>query len=477
VDKRSSELKKGKKNRSNRATKIELKEDDVLEQDEMKDQLRDLAKISLQTGKKLTVTNLEEEYEVKSPEISPRGTELIREAEREITRKVSRSLFLMESIMAEINEETIVVSPSTPPNFDDKMNWRAIRRSILPSPELMSLKVKGGNHRGLLSPQEITLIAAEEEKEKNKKLKDLYINPNDPLTKYNIYNRSIGKGAVGEVFFATVKDTETKVAIKKLHIERRGRDRLPFILREIDIIATSAHPNIVGFHEAYEMEGELWVVMEYMSNGSLYDMVKLHNRGVKIEEVITSYCIREVLKAVQYLHSRKRIHRDIKVDNVLVNRTGEIKLADFGTAVQLTFQRLRRTTLAGTPYYMAPELIQRIPYNEKVDIWSIGITVVEMMHGKPPFYDLDPKEALDAIVLKGIDGIVDDKYSEIIKDFVNVHCLCPKPEDRSTATQLLNHPYISIACTQEQFVQYMLQSSVIFQLESTGTSGGGCTIL
>lgn len=329
----------------------------------------------------------------------------------------------------------------------------------------------------MLSPQELSIIANEEEKEKIRKLKELYINPNDPLLKYNIVNRSIGKGAVGEVFFATNTETDQKVAIKKLQIERRGRDRLPLILREIDIIATSGHPNIVSFHEAYQMEAELWVVMEYMSNGSLYDLVKLHNRGVKLEENIAAYCIREVTKAVQFLHSRKRIHRDIKVDNILVNHTGEVKLADFGTAVQLTFQRLRRTTLAGTPYYMAPELIQRIPYNEKVDIWSIGITVIELMNGKPPFYELDPKEALDAIVLRGVAGLTESKYSDSIKNFVNFHCLCPKPEERDSATQLLSHPFLLNSCSQETFSQFLLQSSVLYQLENTGTGGGGCTIL
>jgi len=225
------------------------------------------------------------------------------------------------------------------------------------------------------------------------------------------------------------------------------------------------------------MDGELWVVMEYMSNGSLYDLVKLHVRGIKMDEPISAYCIREVLKAVQFLHSRKRIHRDIKVDNILVNTTGEIKLADFGTAVQLTFQRLRRTTLAGTPYYMAPELIQRIPYNEKVDIWSVGITVVEMMNGKPPFYELDPREALDAIVMRGVNGLTDYRYSDLIKNFVNMHCLCAKPEDRATAKQLLEHPFLLCACTKENFTHFLLQSTVMFHLENTGTGGGGCTII
>jgi hypothetical protein len=429
--------------------------------------------------KRLTTINIEEEFEIRSPVMSPRGVEVLRQANTEMNgRRISRSSVLMDSIMEEISEETIVIDPtSDAQNYSDKMIWRAIRRSILPSPDLLSQKVKGGHHRGQLTPQEIALIAEDEEKERLRKLKDLYINPQDPLLKYNILNRSIGKGAVGEVFFATDKATDTKVAIKKLQIERRGRDRLPLILREIDIIATSSHENIVSFFEAYHMEGELWVVMEFMSNGSLYDLVKLNTRGVRIDEPIAAYCIREVVKAIEFLHFRKRIHRDIKVDNILVNRDGSVKLADFGTAVQLTFQRLRRTTLAGTPYYMAPELIQRIPYNEKVDIWSIGITVVELLNGKPPFYELDPREALDAIVLRGVKGLTEAKHTDLVKNFVNIHCLNSNPAERDTATQLLEHAFISTACTKEQFARFLLQSNALYQIEDTGTSTSGCTIL
>jgi len=107
----------------------------------------------------------------------------------------------------------------------------------------------------------------------------------------------------------------------------------------------------------------------------------------------------------------------------------------------------------------------------------VGITVVEMMNGKPPFYELDPREALDAIVLRGVNGLTDPRYSDFIKNFVNMNCLCTKPEDRATARQLLEHPFLLSACTKDQFSQFLYQSTVLFQLESTGTSSTGCTIL
>jgi len=212
--------------------------------------------------------------------------------------------------------------------------------------------------------------------------------------------------------------------------------------------------------------------MEYMSAGSLYDIVKLWIKGCRIDENNTAFCIQSVLLAVQFLHSRNRIHRDIKVDNILLTAEGDVKLADFGTAVQLTFQRLRRNTVAGTPYYMAPELIQKIPYREKVDIWSIGITVIELINGRPPFYDLNPREALNAIVVKGVRGLVSPHLSDSIKHFVNICCLCINPQDRLSATQLLTHPFMQKACSKEEFAKFIFQTYRTFNSPATG-----CNIL
>jgi len=249
--------------------------------------------------------------------------------------------------------------------------------------------------------------------------------------------------------------------------------------------------------ESFEVDQELWVVMEYMSCGSVFDIVKHYNQSpsFRMSEELCAYIIREILQGLDFLHKKKRIHRDIKVDNILLSKDGKVKLADFGTAVQLTFERLRRNTLAGTPYYMAPELIQRKPYGEKVDIWSIGISVVEIITGNPPYYSLDPHSALDAIVTHGVTGLDQDagsakKYSAEILDFVNCQCLCPSPELRASAEELLAHPYVYRAVTQDQFAKYLRSLSVQDQLDDVlGVNGGsssssyqgggdsGCTIL
>jgi len=295
------------------------------------------------------------------------------------------------------------------------------------------------------------------------------------------------RGVLEKFFFATTSDKSKQVAIKKLQLLRNGRDRLQFILREIDIIATSAHKNIVKYIESYEISSELWVIMEYMSAGSLYEIVKLYPRGIRLKESACAFIMYEVLQAVSFLHARKRIHRDIKVDNVLLSRHGAVKLADFGTAVQLTFQRLRRNTIAGTPYYMAPELISRADYGEKVDIWSVGISVVELMAGTPPINTLDPMKALEVITTKGIVGLKGKKYSEDICNFVNDRCLKIDPDVRASAGELLEHPWMTTRITEEEFAKVLNSMRINTDLTELAGIGGsdvngeadvsGCTIL
>uniref|UniRef100_A0A6B2LD03 Protein kinase domain-containing protein n=1 Tax=Arcella intermedia TaxID=1963864 RepID=A0A6B2LD03_9EUKA len=257
-----------------------------------------------------------------------------------------------------------------------------------------------------------------------------------------------------------------------MKILSKEKNRLNLIVREIDIIATSKHPNIVTYIESFNVKDELWVVMEFMDRGSLYDLVKLWNYGCVLTESQIAYCILNVLQAVQFLHSRNRIHRDIKVDNILLTTAGDVKLADFGTAVQLTFQRLRRNTVAGTPYYMAPELIQRLPYKHSVDIWSLGITIMELVNGKPPYYELEPREAVTAIVANGVRGLRSSHLSPEIKDFVNFQCLVNYPDNRASATQLLTHPFINKATTKAEFSNFLIQTYKNYKTQSNG-----CNIL
>jgi len=169
--------------------------------------------------------------------------------------------------------------------------------------------------------------------------------------------------------------------------------------------AACDHSNIVKFIDCYNADGLLWAVLEYMGGGNLTAITDLHHAAngnqIILKESHIAYVTKEVLKALAYFHSLHRIHRDIKTDNILLNDDGDIKLADFGFAVQLTEQRQRRKTVIGTPYWMAPEIILNKEYGKEVDIWSLGIMVMEMAEGEPPYIKLPQGKALYLITTQG----------------------------------------------------------------------------
>jgi len=195
----------------------------------------------------------------------------------------------------------------------------------------------------------------------------------DP-TKIYVDARKIGEGAAGEVFLSTSREDRSKqVAIKKMPL---NAETVKLLTMEINIMKTSSHPNIVKYFESYISGDQLWVVMEYMGGGCLTEILEQFD-SVKMNENQIALVVRETLKALVYVHSLHRIHRDIKSDNILLSDLGEVKLADFGYAAQLTKKQQKRNTVVGTPYWMAPELIRGLDYGTKVDIWSLGIMIME----------------------------------------------------------------------------------------------------
>lgn len=302
---------------------------------------------------------------------------------------------------------------------------------------------------------EIKQKERDDEIDQLRQLKERLISNEDPLTLYECTETSIGKGGMGEVFIGTKHgNSAVKVAIKKLPTFFKGKDRLATILNEINVMASSKHENIVNYIASYHVQDELWVCMEYMDKGSLYDLVRLN---VKIEEKYLAYIVQSTVEALKFIHDMKRVHRDIKVDNVLLSSNGDVKLADFGAAVQLTFQRLKRSTMTGTPYYMSPEVINGQQYDEMVDIWSLGILCIELATHSPPFYDLAPELALEKIVREGVKGLPPKKFSSEFVDFVNNKCLVVDPQQRMNSTELLGHPWLKKACSKKDFEIWLAQ--------------------
>uniref|UniRef100_H2ZZT2 non-specific serine/threonine protein kinase n=1 Tax=Latimeria chalumnae TaxID=7897 RepID=H2ZZT2_LATCH len=249
----------------------------------------------------------------------------------------------------------------------------------------------------------------------------------------------LGEGSYGSVYKAIYKENGQVVAIKQVPVE----SDLQEIIKEISIMQQCDSPHVVKYYGSYFKNRDLWIVMEYCGAGSVSDIIRLRNKTLTEEEIAT--IVKSTLKGLEYLHFMRKIHRDIKAGNILLNTEGQAKLADFGVAGQLTDTMAKRNTVIGTPFWMAPEVIQEIGYNCVADIWSLGITAIEMAEGKPPYADIHPMRAIFMIPTNlpptfRKPELWSDKFIDFVKQ-----CLIKNPEQRGTATQLLQHPFVKTA--------------------------------
>jgi len=275
--------------------------------------------------------------------------------------------------------------------------------------------------------------------------------------------KSIGQGAVGQIFSAIDKRTKEVVAIKEMVLKPAQKESL---IAEMSIMKQSKHSNVVSFYGAYSTNSKIWVVMELMDSGCLTEVLD-HFEYLQMNEGHIARVSIEVLKALNHMHNMHCIHRDIKSDNVLLNSRGEVKLADFGFSCQLTKEKEKRTSVIGTPYWMPPEIISGQEYGIKVDIWSTGIMVMEMTEGEPPYMDYPPLRALFLISTKGVPALKEEeKWSIELVDFLS-KCLIVEPLERPTAAELLEHPFAKMVCPLEDMVQLLEAVAGIKELESS----------
>uniref|UniRef100_A0A8C8K683 non-specific serine/threonine protein kinase n=1 Tax=Oncorhynchus tshawytscha TaxID=74940 RepID=A0A8C8K683_ONCTS len=265
------------------------------------------------------------------------------------------------------------------------------------------------------------------------------INPND---QWEIIGE-LGDGAFGKVYKAKNKETGALAAAKV--IETKTEEELEDYMVEIDILAKCDHRYIVKLLDAFYHDAKLWIMIEFCPGGAVDATMLELDRGL-MEPQIQVIC-RQTLEALVYLHSIKIIHRDLKAGNILLTLDGDIKLADFGVSAKNTKTLQRRDSFIGTPYWMAPEVVmcetmKDAPYDYKADIWSLGITLIELAQIEPPHHELNPMRVLLKIAKSEPPTLEQpNKWSQEFKDFLK-KSLDKNPESRPNAAQLLEHPFV-----------------------------------
>ncbi|XP_072248159.1 mitogen-activated protein kinase kinase kinase kinase 5-like [Leuresthes tenuis] len=284
----------------------------------------------------------------------------------------------------------------------------------------------------------------------------LDISTKNPQDDFEILLR-VGGGTYGEVYKARNKQNGELAAIKVIKME--PEDDFSIIQQEIIIVKSCKHPNIVAYYGSYIRANKLWICMEFCGGGSLQDIY--HVTGPLSESQIAYIC-REMLQGLDYLHAQKKIHRDIKGANILLNDQGEVKLADFGISAQITATLARRMSFIGTPYWMAPEVAAveiKGGYNELCDIWSVGITAIELAELQPPMFDVHPLRVLFLMSKSGYQPpkLKDkSKWTSTFYNFVKA-MLVRNPKKRPSASKMLSHMFLTQQCLKRDLTLDLLE--------------------
>ena len=258
----------------------------------------------------------------------------------------------------------------------------------------------------------------------------------DPLEEFDVLEL-LGEGSYGAVYKACAKDGKSSPCAVKIMPAEDGLEELG---KEISVLNECRSPFVVNFRGCYNFGGDVWIFMDYCEGGSLSDVLDA-TQTTLTEEEIRVVCAYTCL-GLDFLHSQRHLHRDIKAGNILLDGDGMAKLADFGISAEVTNSITKRKTVIGTPFWMAPEVIQENGYDGRADVWSLGITAIELAEGQPPYYHIHPMRAIFMIPGRPPPTLKEpSKWSDDLVDFVRV-CLTKLPEQRPSSHELLSHPFL-----------------------------------
>eukprot|EP01028_Stygiella_incarcerata_P004069 TRINITY_DN184_c4_g1_i1.p1 TRINITY_DN184_c4_g1~~TRINITY_DN184_c4_g1_i1.p1 ORF type:complete len:686 (-),score=205.66 TRINITY_DN184_c4_g1_i1:1242-3233(-) len=285
----------------------------------------------------------------------------------------------------------------------------------------------------------------------------------------------IGQGQASSVWKARYIPRSELVAVKVMFLEQFGKN-FEDVRKEVVALSKVDHKNIVAYHTSFVTGDTLWIVTEYMDLGSFQDILDIrYHKGIRNEELIASI-LKQVLEGLDYLHKQQLIHRDIKTSNIVVNGSGCVRITDFGVSSALfdsNVMKAKGRTFTGTLLWMAPEVMEQADvYDEKVDVWSLGILALELAIGKPPYADLSPMRVFwktlqeDPPTFEQLESQGDVKYhaSSAFRDLVR-QCLVKDASQRASVPKLLEHKFLRLAKNPE-YISKCLHVDLIIPLET-----------
>jgi len=266
-----------------------------------------------------------------------------------------------------------------------------------------------------------------------------------------VFGEKLGEGSFGSVYRASHKSAKIEFAIKTIPVQ--DNDDLGDIEHEISILKKCSSPNIVSYYGCFRNGKDFWILMDFCVHGSLRDL--MDHMDKPLEENVIANIMQGALAGLAYLHSKNIIHRDIKAANILLDGKGTPKLADFGVSCQMANTWAK--TMVGTPLWMAPEVARMQTYSFSADVWSMGITAMELAQFYPPYADVSPMRAL-ILITRNPPPKLGEGFSANFNDFMT-KCLNKVPEGRPDAMTLLKHPFITKAPDCSDAMKQMLAFS------------------